>query len=265
MPRTREKRSFATIRKLPSGRFQVRYTGPDGARHTAPATFGARIDAEAFVVAKRREIDREVWDATAETKREAITFGAYAAAWVEGRQVAGRPIKDRTREHYYAILEDHLIPEFGASPDRRDHRRRTFASGTPSALVDRRRCAPRLRPASDDHDDRGQRRAHRREPLPDPRRRPRQARAQDPAGVPRRTRGHRREMPERYRAMVMLASWCALRFGELTELRRRDIDMRRHMSDSEGASAVRRRTRRAGSRAHRDVSGHHAESPTPDP
>jgi integrase len=30
------------------------------------------------------------------------------------------------------------------------------------------------------------------------------------------------EMPEPYQAMVLLASWCALRFGELTELRRRD-------------------------------------------
>ena len=32
-------------------------------------------------------------------------------------------------------------------------------------------------------------------------------------------------MPERYQAMVLLASWCALRFGELTELRRKDIDI----------------------------------------
>jgi excisionase family DNA binding protein len=32
-------------------------------------------------------------------------------------------------------------------------------------------------------------------------------------------------MPQRYRAMILLASWCALRFGELTELRRRDIDV----------------------------------------
>jgi integrase len=31
------------------------------------------------------------------------------------------------------------------------------------------------------------------------------------------------EMPEQYRAMVLLAAWCALRFGELTELQRRDI------------------------------------------
>ena len=30
-------------------------------------------------------------------------------------------------------------------------------------------------------------------------------------------------MPEQYRAMILLASWCALRFGELTELRRSDV------------------------------------------
>ena len=32
-------------------------------------------------------------------------------------------------------------------------------------------------------------------------------------------------MPDRYRLMVLLAGWCALRFGELIELRRRDIDV----------------------------------------
>ncbi len=33
-------------------------------------------------------------------------------------------------------------------------------------------------------------------------------------------------MPARYRLMVLLAAWCALRFGELAELRRSDIDVR---------------------------------------
>ena len=33
-----------------------------------------------------------------------------------------------------------------------------------------------------------------------------------------------RAMPPRYRLMVQLAAWCALRFGELTELRRGDVD-----------------------------------------
>jgi len=33
-------------------------------------------------------------------------------------------------------------------------------------------------------------------------------------------------LPDRYRLMVLLASWCAMRFGELIELRRSDIDMK---------------------------------------
>jgi integrase len=33
-------------------------------------------------------------------------------------------------------------------------------------------------------------------------------------------------MPPRYRLMVLLAAWCALRFGELTELRRSEIDLK---------------------------------------
>jgi integrase len=32
--------------------------------------------------------------------------------------------------------------------------------------------------------------------------------------------------PERYRLMILLASRCAMRFGELTELRRGDLDLR---------------------------------------
>ena len=31
-------------------------------------------------------------------------------------------------------------------------------------------------------------------------------------------------MPDRYKAMLLLAYWCGLRFGELTELRRSDLD-----------------------------------------
>lgn len=33
-------------------------------------------------------------------------------------------------------------------------------------------------------------------------------------------------MPDRYRLMVLLASWAALRFNELIGLRRRDVDLK---------------------------------------
>ena len=41
-------------------------------------------------------------------------------------------------------------------------------------------------------------------------------------------------MPDKYRVMVLLAAWCGLRFGELAELRRKDVDTR------EGVIRVRR-------------------------
>lgn len=47
-------------------------------------------------------------------------------------------------------------------------------------------------------------------------------------------------MPPRYRAMVLLASWCALRFGELAELRRSDVDLK------DGVVRVQRGVTRAG-------------------
>ncbi|MEZ5194480.1 MAG: hypothetical protein R2734_19745 [Nocardioides sp.] len=34
------------------------------------------------------------------------------------------------------------------------------------------------------------------------------------------------ELPDRYQLMALLAAWCAMRFGELAELRRGDIDLR---------------------------------------
>ena len=32
-------------------------------------------------------------------------------------------------------------------------------------------------------------------------------------------------MPDKYQLLILLAAWCALRFGELAELRRKDIDL----------------------------------------
>ena len=38
-------------------------------------------------------------------------------------------------------------------------------------------------------------------------------------------------MPERYRFMALLASWCGMRFGERTELRRGDVNTKAGLSD----------------------------------
>ena len=48
------RRSFGSIRRLRSGRYQTRYTGPDYQTHAAPETFTSRIDAEALLATERR-------------------------------------------------------------------------------------------------------------------------------------------------------------------------------------------------------------------
>ncbi|BBU23287.1 prophage integrase [Mycobacterium xenopi] len=222
----RDKRAFGNIRKLPSGRYQVRYTGPDGSYVTAPNTFAAKIDAEAWLTDRRREIDANLWNAATATRpRERVTFGDYAAGWLAGRQVAGRPIKARTREHYQAILDGHLLPAFGSRqlaaitpkdvrewygktlvdrPTMRSHAysllRTIMGSAVNDELIDANPCrivgagrakrVHKIRPASVDE-------------------------------LATLTNA----MPERLRLMVTLASWCALRFGETVELRRDDIDL----------------------------------------
>lgn len=54
-------RSFGSIRRLPSGRYQARYVGPDLARHTAPTTFALKRDAEAWLGAEDRLIASGAW------------------------------------------------------------------------------------------------------------------------------------------------------------------------------------------------------------
>ena len=72
-------------------------------------------------------------------------------------------------------------------------------------------------------------------------------------------------MPERYRVMVLLASWCGLRFGELAELRRGDVNtksgtihVRRGVVRADGKTLVKKPKSDAGVR---DV----AIPPTPTP
>ncbi len=57
----RTRRGFGYLRRLPSGRWQASYLGPDGARHLAPTTFLARQDADIWHAARTaiRKIDMD--------------------------------------------------------------------------------------------------------------------------------------------------------------------------------------------------------------
>jgi integrase len=217
---TRAKRGFAQVRKLPSGRFGVRYTLPNGRRISAGRSFAHRRDAEAWAADRARQISRGVIDPNAK-----ISFADYAQTWLAGRHVAGRPIKPRTRAHYQDILDTHLIPAFGP---------RSLATITPKDVRDWHAATLADRPTMRSHAYCLLRTimtsAERDELI-----------AANPCrivGAGRASRVHKIEpasvdelaaltaaMPERLQLMVLLASWCALRYGETIELRRGDVDL----------------------------------------
>ena len=234
MPNSRARRaSFGSLRTLPSGRIQARYTGPDGLTHRAPVTFTTKGDAEAYLATVRADLVRGLWQSTDSAKP--LTFEDYAAAWL-----ADRTLKPRTRSHYASLLDKQILPTFGPftlkaiTPDviRRWHAEqgttrptlRAHAYGLLRSILGAA-VQDQLIPVNPCHI-RGagnSRRVHKIKPA---------------------TLGELEAltaaMPAKYRLMVLLASWCALRFGELAELRRGDVDVRN------GVLRIRRAVTRAG-------------------
>ncbi len=216
------KRYFGNVRRLPSGRLQARYTGPDGRTYTGPVTFDSRQYADAYLARVSGDIQAGRWVSPDAPKAAApVTFGAYARAWL-----AGRDLSPGTRLLYSNTLA-HVLPAFGDV---------ALAAITPAAVREwharlREETGPTMRAHSyallrtilgtavaDDV-------------IPV---NPCRVRG---AGQAKRARTIRaaslgeletlvKALPERYRLMALLAAWCALRFGELAELRRADIDVR---------------------------------------
>lgn len=220
------RRYFGNARKLPSGRHQARYTGPDGVTYKAPVTFSSQGDADAWLALRHSEILRGAWLPPASPKPAPVLFGPYATAWLAGRRRSdGRDLAPTTRDHYTQLLRDHLTPTFGQCP---------LTAITPAAVREwhaRLKTGPTARAhaymllssilatAVDD------------EAIPaSPCRmrgagRAKRARRVQPASLAE-LETITQKVPTRYRLMILLAAWCALRFGELAEMRRADIDMR---------------------------------------
>ena len=78
----RRRRGFGGLRKLPSGRWQAYYSGPDGLRHLAPETFTVKIDGEAWLAAERGLIERDEWRPPA--ARRVATHGATLVQYAPG-------------------------------------------------------------------------------------------------------------------------------------------------------------------------------------
>lgn len=101
---TRRRESWGAKRKLPSGRYQASYLGPDGERYTGPQTFDTLGDARAWLNSVKRKIDAGKWKNPRALAAE--RFGEYATAYVvQGLGREGKPFSPKTRRTYEWYLE----------------------------------------------------------------------------------------------------------------------------------------------------------------
>lgn len=102
-------RRFGNARKLPSGRFQVRYPGPDGRMRTGPETYERKGDAERALVLIEAQMASGEWT---DPERGKVKLGDYAATWITERP----GLRPRTIDLYRWLLRKHIAPELAGVP-----------------------------------------------------------------------------------------------------------------------------------------------------
>jgi len=219
----RGRRGFGAIRKLPSGRYQASYVGPDTARHKAPSTYETREDAEAWLSARRAEIVGDDWRPP--RARKTATFGPYAESWLRTRVTPkGEPLKPRTRANYRQLLDLYILPGFAELPLKSitPASVREWHAGLARTPTARARAYSLLKSilstavedgelASNPCRIKGASNVRRAKQI-------RPATVTELAVLVEAT-------PARLRLAVLLAAWAQLRYGEIAELRRKDIDV----------------------------------------
>ena len=215
----RGKRRFGRVRELPSGRWQARYKGPDGIDRPAPRTFDSKTSAERWLTLTEAEIIGGDW---IDPDAGRVLYGKYASDWIEERP----GLRPKTAELYRYLLRRHLGPAFDARPVaeiREPHVRRwrkdlldagvspvtvakayrllkaIFNTAVDDGLIRRNPC--RIKGAGLEKS------------------------AERPVLTVSQVYALADAADERYRALVLLAAFSSLRWGELAALRRSDIDI----------------------------------------
>jgi integrase len=102
------RRRFGSVRRLPSGRWQVRYRTSDGRQHTAPETFATKTEATRHLAQVETDLGRGQWS---DPRLGRTTFAAWASRWE-----ATVNLRANTRATYRNLLRRYLLPTFGPMP-----------------------------------------------------------------------------------------------------------------------------------------------------
>ena len=235
MPGTRGHRAWGNIKKqrtkTPS--YQASFIGPDQRRHYAPTVFTARMNAERWLARERDYKERctangETWKPPAERavekKAKVLTLSEYGAT-----VIAQRVLKPRTRLEYEAKWRGLIEPELGslAVRDVTTTAVRAWFSGLDPKLATRNGhaygvlsmiCNTAVRDGLLDRNPcqiAGATNAK-------PKRKVRIASTVELHAIADKLAAD--ESTAQLKALVLLAAWCGLRFGEVSELRRKDLN-----------------------------------------
>ncbi|UXE05454.1 tyrosine integrase [Mycobacterium phage Duplo] len=215
------RRGWGSLRTQRSGRVQASYVSPvDGQRYFGPRNYDNRMDAEAWLASEKRLIDNEEWTPPAEREKKAaasaITVEEYTKKWIAERDLAGGT-KDlystHARKRIYPVLGDTPVAEMTPAlvrawwagmgkqyPTARRHAynvlRAVMNTAVEDKLVSENPCRIEQKaPAERDVE----------------------------ALTPEELDVVAGEVFEHYRVAVYILAWTSLRFGELIEIRRKDI------------------------------------------
>ncbi|HEV8650699.1 MAG TPA: tyrosine-type recombinase/integrase [Actinomycetes bacterium] len=108
MAAKRERRVFGSVRRLASGRWQVRYRDLHGTPHTGPNTFTTKADATRYLALVEADLTRGAW---ADPKLGRVTFAEWAERWEQTITT----LRPTTRDLYAYLLRRFLLPTFGAT------------------------------------------------------------------------------------------------------------------------------------------------------
>ncbi len=232
------RRGRGRLRQRASGRWQAGYTHV-GRLFWAPVTFESKQYAEGWISKELRLIELDAWtppdqreDAREKIreaiKAEPVTFGGYAEAWMARRTDPAdpAPLAPTTAKDYRTQLKQHLLPVLGNLPlvevteevveawyrgmaAKKIPRQRAKAymafSAIMSGAVEDKKIPVKVNPCRI----KGASKAK-------PRRKVEPATLEELDVIVQ-------TMPEPLRLAVLLGAWCALRYGEVFELRRGDI------------------------------------------
>jgi integrase len=222
--------SFGAIRQRSSGRFQASYVGLDGKRYNAPHTFDTKGDARGWLSVQQAKLHTGQWSAMDASRAKlgtaarTDTLELYTTQWLATRiNRHGDHLLPRTRSEYERLLSGPLAPLaserlVALTPEMI----RTWYAGQTATgrKTQTARAYGLLRSVLNTAVQDGKLTTN-----------PCMIRGAQNATTGKKVLPPTPDelqkiidvMPDRYKAAVILAAWAGVRWGELTELRRKDL------------------------------------------